>query len=375
MVPRLEYKESKDSDHESVWWFLEKSLQQHKAPILESLSIKLDQRCPIDADVKKWIANAVDRRVRMLNLILMWSAAPIDLPASLYTCETLVELNLCREILLDVPSSVCLTSLKKLYLSGLMYKDEVSAVRLLSSCPVLEQLSVSRSRNDNVTNFIVEVPSLKNLLYSKERSDIGDTGGSLVIDCPALKDLFILDSSGGSCSSRNMPCLDRVLISTVWYPDEKFLIPFSSITCLKLCMTHAMVDVSAPRTFVFYFVITLAHLLMLMYTSQVDCCSAVYFPRLTVLNIIWPLDTDWMEPLLLLLKNSPILKNILITNLAYRGRTEEKEFATYILGNSKCLKYAEFLISCNNLEKKTKIREDLNSMSRVSTSKLKVLRD
>ncbi|EOA18354.1 hypothetical protein CARUB_v10006874mg, partial [Capsella rubella] len=383
MVPSLEYIESKDSERASVWWFLDKSLQQHKAPILESFSIVLDERCPIDADINKWIANAVYRRVRMLKLILKWSAAPIGLPASLYTCETLVELYLSREILLDVPSSVCLTSLRKLELSEVVYKDAVSHVRLLSSCPVLENFYVRRIRNDNVTNFIVEVPSLKKLSYKKEQSDklsdvLRDIGASLVIDCPVLKRLDFTDTAGSSCTSQNMPCLDGlVLVSPIWHPDEKFLIPFSSITELILCVNQGMVK----------------------------CCSAVYFPRLTVLRI-FPFDTDWMEPLQLLLKSSPILKHLSIHNNRnhppkkilvswnqpnslpkcvssslevfkwpkYGGGTEEKEFATYILGNSECLKYAEFGISCNvDLEERNKMREELNSMPRVLTSNLKIL--
>ncbi|KAG7536396.1 F-box domain [Arabidopsis suecica] len=100
MMPRLEYKESNDDDKRKkiVWWFLDQSLQLHKAPVLDSLCIKLGPQCPVNVDVVKWVAKAVDRFVRKLKFKLLWSADPISLPKSLYTCETLVKLNLSHKL-------------------------------------------------------------------------------------------------------------------------------------------------------------------------------------------------------------------------------------------------------------------------------------
>lgn len=60
------------------------SMKLHKAPVLETLRI---HSRPVDAI--KWIANAVDRHVRVLELKLLRSRTLIKLPESLYTCKTL----------------------------------------------------------------------------------------------------------------------------------------------------------------------------------------------------------------------------------------------------------------------------------------------
>ncbi|CAE6163489.1 unnamed protein product [Arabidopsis arenosa] len=107
--------------------------------------------CPSDADVGKWLTKAVDRRVVVLKFKLCWSACPTRLPKSLYSCETLEELTLSHKILVDFPSSACLPSLLTLELFYVVYKDEASLVRLLSSCPVLELLDVKRNKNHDNT--------------------------------------------------------------------------------------------------------------------------------------------------------------------------------------------------------------------------------
>ncbi|KAL9281873.1 putative F-box domain, leucine-rich repeat domain superfamily, F-box-like domain superfamily [Arabidopsis thaliana] len=103
------------------WQFIwTMSLGLHKAPILERLTIKLGPHCPVNANVGMWIGNAVDRRV-----------------------------------FVDVSSPVCLPSLKRLLIVFVVYKDDDSVVRLLSSCPILEYMYVLRHEQDNVTKFSV----------------------------------------------------------------------------------------------------------------------------------------------------------------------------------------------------------------------------
>ncbi|CAG7896850.1 unnamed protein product [Brassica rapa] len=64
------------------------------------------------------------------------------------------------------------TMIPKLDYNDRYKKYEDSHVKLLSSCPVLKNLSVLRDEFDhNVTTFIVKVPSLENLIYEcKSRS-------------------------------------------------------------------------------------------------------------------------------------------------------------------------------------------------------------
>ena len=153
MLPVLTYQERKVS----VWLFLNKSMEFHKAPVLQILSIRLGPHCPTDADVGKWVENAVNRGVRELFFTLQWSADPTRLPKSLNTCKTLLHLRLSHKILVDFPTSSCLPSLERLQLYYVVYKDEASLVALLSSCPVLELLYVMRNEDDNVAKFSVKV--------------------------------------------------------------------------------------------------------------------------------------------------------------------------------------------------------------------------
>ncbi|XP_010495458.2 PREDICTED: putative F-box/FBD/LRR-repeat protein At1g22000 [Camelina sativa] len=102
------------SDHQQrcLWQFVDKSLQVHKAPVLEILAIELIGPFRCHVDVGKWIANAVDRRrVHELALVTTWTAVePAHLSKTLYTCDTIVNLYLVGNILVDVPSRVFLPS-------------------------------------------------------------------------------------------------------------------------------------------------------------------------------------------------------------------------------------------------------------------------
>lgn len=249
-LPVLEYKEDNDDESKkSVWWFLDKSLQLHKAPVLGSLLIELGPRCPTDADVGKCVAKAVDRGVIVLQLELLWSADPASLPNTLYSCKSLEILKLSHKILVDVPSIACLPSLKMLVLNCVVYKNDESLVRFLSSCPVLKSLFVTRIKDDNVKMFTVKVPSLVDLIYINTETsgnDVEDTGRCLVLDTPALTEFDITDHSGDSCLIEHTPCFEQVYIEVGRdFPDiDKFLTSFSRVLFLELDLTDEMVTLS-----------------------------------------------------------------------------------------------------------------------------------
>ncbi|OAP18889.1 hypothetical protein AXX17_AT1G23070 [Arabidopsis thaliana] len=345
MLPKLEFK---DEGSESVGWFIGKSLQLHKAPKLDCLIVELGPHCPIDVDVRKWIENAVNRDVEELDFTLLWSAAPTSFPKSLYTCDTLVCLTLSNQILVDVSSPASLPSLLDLSLHYVVYKDDGSLVRLLSSSPVLKRLSVHRHEDDNLKTFTVKVSSLESLYYDenwlknevedKEIDEVEDNevdevvdnevevdegddlNGSLVIDSPALKKLH-LSEVWDYCLIENMSFLDEAFISNVPYPDEKFLRSLSSVKHLFLLFSKSM---------------------------DFECRSL-----------------SWNQP--------SSITGCLLSHLetfrwrGYGGREDAKKLLmTYILANSKCLKTVEIsLLATCNLEETQK---ELESMPRISQS-------
>ncbi|EEF39439.1 conserved hypothetical protein [Ricinus communis] len=64
---------------------------------------------------------------------------------------------------LDLPTYICFPSLKILNLEGFLCVDEASMERLVSSCPVLEDLAIARQEWDDVRIMKISTPSLKRL--------------------------------------------------------------------------------------------------------------------------------------------------------------------------------------------------------------------
>ncbi|CAH8339420.1 unnamed protein product [Eruca vesicaria subsp. sativa] len=372
MVPKLEYKDTRNEGEKSVWPLIDKSLQLHKAHVLESLHIQVERQFPDDADVVKCVSYAVDHNVRELALILPSQPKSLLLQSNVFISKTLVKLTLsCRTLVVDVPSLPCLPSLQTLVLRNVVYKDENSHVRLLANCPALRYLEVERNLSDNVTRFIVKVPSLRSLIYLQCKR----ASRFLVLDSPGLRNIMLSDPHEDFDSIQNMPHLYCAAVHCfVFHPNEdKFLRSFSSVRILCLSLTH------------------------------VECCSAIKFSRLMkfTLHLCCFADFCRLEPLFLFLHNSPILKVLeikydvpnwsngvplswnrpssvpecLLSHLEifvwreFGGRRQERACVAYILANSKCLKTARFS-PCNKLSEKDKdkMMELLKSMFRVSTS-------
>ncbi|XP_019087882.1 PREDICTED: putative FBD-associated F-box protein At1g05080 [Camelina sativa] len=327
MLPRLDYQEKVDGpDHDkSIWWFLDKSLELHKAPVLEILLIKLGPGCPSDADVGKWVTKAVDRRLVELKFKLCWSTGPTRLPKSLYTCETLEELTLSHKILVDFPSSSCLPSLLTLKLFYVVYKDEASLVSFLA------------------------------------------------IDTPAVIDFFIVDFSRDSWSIENMPCLNEAYIDVWSFPDiDKSKTSISRVLSLELFMTtEELVRCSA---------INFSRLIKLSICPwKSDWLGPLLrllenAPKLKDLLVNYEyafhpverIPLSWNQP-----RSIPRCMSSHLEIFEYReygDRVEEEEFLTYILANSMCLKTATVSVRPGVLKKKELTIEKLSNIPRVSTT-------
>ncbi|CAN8259815.1 unnamed protein product [Cochlearia groenlandica] len=289
VTPKLDYSESYQAK-KSVWEFLDKSLQHHKANLLETLNIHLDPRCPVDADIGKWLSHAVCLLVREINLEFFRFRSPKTLPSCLYTSKTLLKLTLSNQILIDVPSEACLPLLQSLNLTLVVYKDQDSHVRLLSSCPALQVLSVVRDVEDNMTKFSVNVPSLEKLTYMD--NDSGVSGRSLVIDSPRLSYVKMNDLKD-SFLIKNMPRLDEASVNSFFRFDKKILSSFSSVKFLNLALTY----------------------------EKLECCSTINFSRLIELNLTPScFDSFWLESLMILLHHSPKLKVLRINSFIGTNR-------------------------------------------------------
>ncbi|CAG7877931.1 unnamed protein product [Brassica rapa] len=127
------------------------------------------------------------------------------------------------------------------------------------------------------------VLEILNIQVECQFCDDADVGKSLVLDSPGLRRLTLIDPHGDLDSIQNMPHLDwAYVLHFVPNPkDKKFLRSFSSVKVLRLSLRN------------------------------VECCSTIKFSRLIKVTLHLYCFDDFMcslEPLLLFLHNSPILK-------------------------------------------------------------------
>ncbi|XP_023633935.1 putative F-box/FBD/LRR-repeat protein At4g00315 isoform X3 [Capsella rubella] len=150
-LPKLEYGCSyRYGECERLERFISWSLPLHRAPVIESLRLKLCIRNVEPHAIELWVAFAVSHCIRELSLsFLSCTDDSARMPSSLYICKSLVILKLKREVLIDVPRMACLPSLKTLVLRRVTYSNANSLHKLLSSCPVLTDLVLERGGDDH----------------------------------------------------------------------------------------------------------------------------------------------------------------------------------------------------------------------------------
>lgn len=123
-------------------------------------------QCGSDIDsfnLNTWVCAALTRGVEELDLSIL-SDQPVELPRRLFNCKELVVLKLYGGIFLDIPSWVHFPCLKILHLDNVGYPDSDSIQKLISGCPILEDLLLVRENfflNEGIIN--INAPALKNL--------------------------------------------------------------------------------------------------------------------------------------------------------------------------------------------------------------------
>ena len=155
-------------------------------------------------DIETWLATALSRNLRELFLINEYSnEKPNILPSRLYTCKSLVILKLRGEIRLDVPRLSCLPSLKTFELILDKYFQGGPLRRLLSICPVLENLLVNCGWDDYDKGLItVTVPSLQRLTLYLHSETEGMLPRGLVIARFSFFEVFETPGPSSMESSR-----------------------------------------------------------------------------------------------------------------------------------------------------------------------------
>ncbi|KAG2299547.1 hypothetical protein Bca52824_036019 [Brassica carinata] len=107
----------------------------------------------------------------------------------------------------DVPVWFCLPSLKSLPFLSVNFSGDESLSKLIERCPVLEDLVINKTRDDNVITFNINAPSLRSLSIDnskRTRAYVGENHG-FVINAPSSEKMDFKDTFSNFLVFEHMP--------------------------------------------------------------------------------------------------------------------------------------------------------------------------
>lgn len=149
------------SEMQLLMSIVDRTFVLRKLGYIDRFSLKCRQNIDVSS-VNIWIYAALWRNIRELDFCVSLNEFT-QLPGDLFACPTLVVLKLSGNFVINLPIKICLPNLKILHLNGNSFPNEDSIQRFISSCPVLEDLAMSRCLLDNIRIFNISAPTLKSL--------------------------------------------------------------------------------------------------------------------------------------------------------------------------------------------------------------------
>ena len=255
--------------------FVDRVLIQYNAPRLHWFRLKCAQNYE-SSHVNAWIYQALRRHVQKLRLCVP------TVHGDLFRTESLVYLKLGTNFVLNVPASVLLPSLKTLHLNSIEFSDDASTHKLISSCPVLEQLFIEECGMKNIRCFNISAHALKCLAMECAILDneyaTGFCGYKIVIDAPKLEYLRLYDYVAEGYHFKNLKSLIEAQVHVDLstrrieqrdraYYGQKVLELIKGIHNVKvLHLTGDSMEVRFPKTYILSFKIF--SLALFQYASQ-----------------------------------------------------------------------------------------------------------
>ncbi|XP_048604644.1 F-box/FBD/LRR-repeat protein At5g56420-like [Brassica napus] len=218
----------------SLSQFVSGTLLLHKAVVLERFHLNSASECSA-REIGLWVRIAVDRFVRDLKISFCYDHCLVNLPSRLFRCETLETLQLRRVILSEVPCRLSFPSLTKLRLLSVKYSDDGSFSRIVSNCPILDDLVVETCHGDNVVTFTVNLPSLQSLSVRNTVRESPPDDHLFVIHSQSLKQLDIVDYFGELKRIGNLPKLYEANLQSMSY-HANVLESFTFVRRLYVCL-------------------------------------------------------------------------------------------------------------------------------------------
>ncbi|CAL9240041.1 unnamed protein product [Arabidopsis halleri] len=196
-VPALDLDNCDFHEFNTFLNFVDSFLDFNSESCLQNFMLKYD--CDDDdyepeiSIIGRWINTIVTRNVKHIDVLDdSYGSWEVQLPSSIYTCESLVSLKLCA-LTLPSPKFVSLPSLKVMALLIAKFADDLALETLITKCPVLESLIVERCFCDEIEVLRVRSQSLLSFTHVAD-SDEGVVEDLVVeIDAPKLEYLRLSD--------------------------------------------------------------------------------------------------------------------------------------------------------------------------------------
>ncbi|XP_026413486.1 F-box/LRR-repeat protein At4g14103-like [Papaver somniferum] len=187
---------------------VDKMLSGHQ-PLFSITKFSLRSDEHFDASqVYQWISNIVRCNIEELNLALP-DDRPINLPISLFTCKSLLELRLQLNICLSLPEFICIPKLKILHLSNIGL-HKLLAEQLILNAALLEELVLSKCQwsDWNESTLNISAPALKYFRFYDPVTHDGVRSGTVKIHAPNLRHLTCIGNIAKDYVLSSFPSLD-----------------------------------------------------------------------------------------------------------------------------------------------------------------------
>ncbi|KAL0886657.1 hypothetical protein Bca101_010640 [Brassica carinata] len=214
-VPSLELNFQDFIDLNAFVSFGNKFFNSDRSSCIHKLKLTITEEIDIDASYVSFLIDAaIKRKVQHLDLHWCGVSKFFTKPLKVYNSETLVDLKL-SEVLLDDAQIVYLPCLKTMHLEDNWYPNEATFEKLVSSCPVLEELNLIIHEED-IKAFRVHSRSLKKLNLVRSYIHFISSVLAVVIDAPLLCCLSIYDYASESYIVNNLESISKLDISLVF---------------------------------------------------------------------------------------------------------------------------------------------------------------
>ncbi|GFQ01395.1 putative F-box/FBD/LRR-repeat protein at4g13965 [Phtheirospermum japonicum] len=350
----------------------------HKVQTLDSLRL-IFQDCS-DFELETLIIIAKSRNVRNLDIEV---DSEYTLPRRLFTFTTLVRLTLSGfPCIYKTGGDVHLPRLKRLHLDYLLFQVDEDLPRLLSGCPVLEDLTLDlvRFSKKKLGCFNVSSSALKRLTITVIGSNYLDS--RVEINAPALRYLKVCCWSSSISVSPMTSLIEADIDMSFRLTDDhyisrmKFLNYLCHVKCLSLRAKYdeEFVDMALAGPMVRFDNLTKLvygsvgdwHLFgkLLKVANNLKVLTVSKFP------VLGSKDTYrwWEEPGQVPACLSSHLRTIRISGMS-AVESEQRNMVRYLLENAKVLKRMEIYLKCRSgslSKQRSKLVEFLSSFVRAS---------